>query len=249
MVDKSAAILLHHFRYSDSGIITHFYTEKFGRLAVMIKGAGSRKPGKNRICLQPLAVTELVLSIREQREIQTLRDFSVIYTPSDIYGNPVKSSIAMFIGEVLSAVLKEESPQPELYAYLYESVKYFDRCRTGFTNFHIGFLAGLCGYLGIEPSRRTDPEHSVFDYTNGCFVTVPPAHGNYAGMDISDLLARIFGSSWEEMISMPLNGQTRNDLLAALLAYYYSHFPSMKKIRSLEVLRIVFQPLPHINNP
>ncbi|MGQ9619746.1 MAG: DNA repair protein RecO [Bacteroidales bacterium] len=241
MIDWTAAIALHNFRYSDSGIVVHFFTEKFGRLPVMIKGAGNRKAGKHKIYLQPLSVIDIVLYYKESREIQTLKEFSPIYTPAGIYGNLIKSSIAMFLGEVLASVLREESPNREMFGYLLESIKYFDKCESGIPNFHIGFLAGLCSYLGIEPGKRSVPEHVIFDFQNGHFVQVPPTHGNYACREVSDILARVFSSSWNNIKNIPMTGQLRNEVLTALLKYYMLHFPSLKKINSLDVLREVFQ--------
>jgi len=241
MIERTAGIVLYHFKYSDSSIITHFFTEKFGRLPVMIRGAGNRKKGKHNIYLQPLSVNDLVIYYKEFREIQSLKELSVIYTPTDIYNNLIKSSIALFIGEVLTSVLREETPQKELFSYLINSVKYFDRCKTGIPNFHIAFLSGLCSYLGIEPGKRKDTGQNIFDFINGSFTEVPPVHGYYISGEVPEVLAQVFSASWDDIKNIPLTGQVRDDVLSALLQYYSLHFPSLKKINSLEVLKEVFQ--------
>ncbi len=206
----------------------------------MIKGAGNKKGGRHKAYLQPLSIIELVLYYRETRDLQTAREFSVIYSPTSINGNFVKSSIAIFLGEVLSSILKEETAQKELFDYLLNSIKYFDTCKSDILNFHIGFLAGLCSFLGIEPEKRTNPEHGIFDLLNGCFVPLPPAHGNYADTVVSEILSMIFTSSFDNLSKISLTGKTRNDVLNAILKYYSIHFPSLRKINSLEVLREVF---------
>ena len=241
MIDRTAGIVLHNIKYSDSGTITHFFTEKFGRLPVMIRGIGNRKTGKNKIYLQPLSVVDMVIYYKETREIQILKEFSPLFIPAGIYGNMLKSSIALFTGEVLASVLREETPQKELFAYLVDSIKYLDLCESGIQNFHIGFLAGLCSFLGIEPGKRKDPEHVFFDFSNGSFVPVPPPHGNYAPREVSDILAVVFNSSWNEIGNIPMTGILRNEVLSALLKYFSLHFPSLKKINSLKIFREVFQ--------
>lgn len=241
MIDRTAGIVLHNIKYSDSGVVTHLYTEKYGRMPVMIKGTGNRKAGRHRAYLQPLSVIEALLYYKETREMQTVKEFSAVYIPAGIYGDLVKTPVAMFLGEVLATVLREETAQKDLFSFIFEAIRHFDTCRSGVLNFHIGFLAGLCSYLGIEPAKRTEPGNNVFDFLNGSFVAIPPSHGNYAGTEISEILARVFSSSWESLNGIPMTGRTRNEVLGALLKYYAVHFPSLKKINSLEVLGKVFQ--------
>jgi len=63
-----------------------------------------------------------------------------------------------FPGEVLTSVLKEESPHEELFDYLNDSIIFFDQCPERFLNFHIAFMIGLSAYLGFEPGKRDDPK-------------------------------------------------------------------------------------------
>lgn len=241
MIENSSAIVLRQFKYSDSGIITHLFTEKFGRLAVMVKGAGGMRSGKHLSYLQPLNVVNVSIYNRPSREIQQLKEISLLISPAGITGNPVKSAIALFLGEVLYSVLREETPQPDLFEYIFKSVSWFGNLEDGIPNFHLAFLAGLCSYLGIEPSGSRASEEMVFDYLNGTFCSIPPAHGHYEGKHVSSVLSSVFSSSWDEIKNIPLTGSDRNEALAAILKYYSFHFPSLRKINSIEVLKQVFQ--------
>ncbi len=61
MLTRTKAILIHHVRYSDSSLIAHFYTQEYGRLAVMVKGISSRR-GRTRFSyFQPLGIFNLEL--------------------------------------------------------------------------------------------------------------------------------------------------------------------------------------------
>ena len=149
--------------------------------------------------------------------------------------------MAIFIGEVLTSVLKEESPHEELFEFLRDSIIYFNECQERFLNFHIAFLTGLSSYMGFEPGRRPGEEYSVFDMINGSFVQIPPVHGNYATQEVSGILASFFQSSWHEMENISLTGSQRNEVLETFLRYYSLHLPGIKKINSLEVLKEVFR--------
>lgn len=240
MVEKTSGIILHQLKYTDSGIITQIYTRKFGRQSFLIRGMRDRKAGKHNIHFQPLSVLDLVMYYKESRGLQTIKEFSVAYAPVDIHNNIKKSCIAIFLGEVLNSVLKEESPHEDMFDYIKDSIVYFDNCRERFSNFHIAFLSGLCSYLGFEPGKRDNDENIFFDMMNGTFIPVPPVHGNYAGGDISEILAAFFNSSWDKVDGIVLTGSKRNEVLDILMKYYSLHLPGLKKIKSLEILKEVF---------
>jgi DNA repair protein RecO (recombination protein O) len=240
MIEKTPAIVLHQLKYTDSSLIVQVYTRKFGRLSFLIRGMRGKKSGKHNIHFQPLSILEIVIYLKESRGIQVLKESSVAYLPSGIQSNINKTCVAIFLGEVLNSVLKEESPHIELFDYINDSIIYFDKCENRFSNFHIAFLAGLSPFLGFEPGNRVNPEHTIFDMVNGTFMQVPPSHGNYASPEISDILAKFFITSWDDIDDIPLPGSKRNEVLETLLRYYSLHLPGLKKINSLEILKDVF---------
>jgi DNA repair protein RecO (recombination protein O) len=240
MLEKTSGIVLHQMKYSDSGIVTQIYTREYGRQSFMIKGIRNKKAGRHNINFQPLSILDLVIYYKESRGMQTIKEFSVAYAPVDLYNDIKKSCTAIFLGEVLYSVLKEESPHKEMFDYIKDSIVYFDNCKERYSNFHIAFLSGLCSYLGFEPGRRKNDDNIFFDMMNGTFIPVPPAHPNYAVRDISGILAEFFSSSWDNMDKIILSGSKRNEVLDTLLKYYSVHLPGLKKINSLEILKEVF---------
>ncbi len=240
MLQKSKGVILHQVKYSDSGIIIQAYTREFGRQSILVRGLRSKKSGKHNALFQPLSILELVYYYKESRSVQVLKECSVVYSPSDIYADVKKSTIAVFLGEILSSVLKEETHHFELFDYIENSIKYFDISRHGYSNFHIAFLTGLSGYLGFEPGTRTDPENKYFDLLNGTFTPLPPPHSDYADRYVSEVLAQFFSTSFDNMGAIPLTGNLRNEVLETIIKYFSIHLPGLKKINSLEVLKEIF---------
>lgn len=240
MTDKTGAIVLHQIKYTDSGIIVQVYTRNFGRQSVLVRGLRKKKTGRQNVFFQPLSVLDLVIYYRDAESMKTLKEFSVVYAPTDIYNNIIKSCITLFLGEVLTTVLKEEGKNEELFDYISNSIIYFDNRRENFSNFHIAFLIGLCSFLGFEPGKRLEKENRVFDMLNGAFVPIPPSHAAYADIEISGILAEFFSSSWDDMNKIVLTGEKRNNVLLTILKYYSVHMPSLRKINSLEILKEVF---------
>jgi len=240
MLQKTKGVILHQIKYTDSGIIAQVYTRDFGRQSIMIKGMRSRKTGKHNVLFQPMFILDLVFYQRESRDVQILKEFSVSFSPVSIYEDIKKGCIAVFISEILTSVLREENANFDLFDYLEDSIIYLDKCAQGYSNFHIAFLSGLSSYLGFEPSKRPGPEYKYFDLLNGSFVIFPPAHSAWADKQISDILFSFFSSSFDEMRSIPLTGQVRNEVLETIIKYFGIHLPGLKKINSLEVLKEIF---------
>jgi DNA repair protein RecO (recombination protein O) len=240
MLEKTSGIILNQIKYTDSGIIARLYTRKFGRQSFLIRGMRNRKAGKNNILFQPLFILDLEISYKASRELQSLKEFSVSFTPYDIYSNIKKSCVAIFLGEVLTSVLREESPHEEMFDYIRDSIIYFEKSKEGFANFHLVFLAGLSSFLGFEPSQRNNDDEIYFDMINGNFVPLPPVHGHYANAEISNILALILNSSYDTACTITLTGILRNEILDTLVRYYSLHLPGLKKINSLEILKEVF---------
>jgi len=240
MLVKSKGVILHQIKYTDSGVVVQAYTREFGRLSFLVKGMRSKKSGKHNVLFQPMFILDLVFYYRLSRSMQLLKEFSISYLPADIYSDVKKSCIALFLGEVMTSVLKEESPHSELYDFIEDSVKYFDNSRAGFSNFHIAFLIGLSSYLGFEPGARRVDDNKYFDLLDGTFVPIPPSHADFADIETSDILAAFFLSSYDKTGNFPLTGKQRNEVLETLLRYYSIHLPGLKKIRSLEVLKEIF---------
>jgi DNA repair protein RecO (recombination protein O) len=240
MLEKTKGIVLHQIKYTDSGIVTQIYTRKFGRQSFLIKGMRNRKTGKHNVNFQPLFILEIELYYKAAREMQTLKEFSVSFAPYDIYSNIKKSSVAIFLGEVLTSVLKEETPYGEMFEYIEESIMYFENCNESFANFHIAFLSGLSSFLGFEPHPRLEKEDQFFDMLNGIFVPIPPVHGNYANEEISNILADFFVASYDSISNISLSGKMRNDVLETLVRFYSLHLPGLRRIKSLEILKEVF---------
>lgn len=240
MTEKTRGIVLHQIKYSDSGIVVWLYTRKFGRQSVLIRGLRKKKSGRHNILFQPMFILDLVLYYKAAREMQTIKEFTVSYSPADIYLNIKKSSVAIFLGEVLTSVLREEHPNEKLFDFIEDSIIYFDNRREDYANFHLAFLAALSSYLGFEPRKRKDPANLYFDMLDGGFVSAPPLHGNFADRQLSDILAFLFSSSFDRITDIGLTGVLRNEILETLVKYYSLHLPGLKKIKSLEVLKAVY---------
>ncbi len=240
MLVKTKGILLHHLRYTDNSIIAHFYTRDFGKVSMVVKGISSKKGTNRNIYFQPLYMFNLEFYQRETRELQKLRELSLAYTPSELPVNIYKSTVALFISEVLYSVIREEEVNHRLYDFLESAVVSLDSTQSGISGFHIWFLIRFADFTGIGPSP-TNRQKSFFDLESGIFTDEMPIHNNFLNQDLSDILNRFLISGPEGISQIQLLPSERIMLLEKLVMYYSLHFPGLRKIKSLEVLNDVFR--------
>lgn len=240
MVEKIRGIVLQQIKYTDSGIIVRFFTREAGGMSVLVRGMRKGKSAKRNVFFQPMFILDMEVYNKDSRGLQLLKEYTPSYLADGLRNDVRKSCVAIFLGEVLSAVIRDEGVNRELFDFLERSVLYFDSAQEPFANFHISFLALLSGYLGFAPQRKEESDDLFFDLVDGRFVVLPPPHGGYVSREMSTLLARFFFGSYDGEREIRLNGKQRDDILDALLKYYSIHTPMMRKINSLEVMKEVF---------
>ena len=216
MLTRTRAILLHHVRYSDNSLIAHFYTEEYGRLSVMVKGISSRRGSARFNYFQPLNIFNTELYYYENRELHNLKEMSLAYVPQRIYGDIQRSSVAMFISEILHSIIREQDVNRMLFDFIESSVISLDNMTEGISNFHLWFLVAFTDYAGIGPSR-TSGDGYYFDMLTGQFTPVQPMHRDFLEPQSAQVLNRLLLMPAEETGSLRLSGEERTDLITSLL--------------------------------
>jgi DNA repair protein RecO (recombination protein O) len=240
MLTRTKAILLHHVRYSDSSLIAHFYTLEYGRLAVMVKGISSRRRSTRFSYFQPLSIFNLELYYNNKREVQNLREMTLDFIPKRIYGDITRTSVAMFISEILHSIIREEDVNRLLFDFIESSVISLDGMISGISNFHLWFLVALTDYAGIGPTH-TSMSSCYFDMLTGQFTPQQPMHPDFLDHSGARVLNLLLQMSAEDISSLRLSGDERTLLLTGLLRYYSLHLAGIREIRSLQVLKDIFK--------
>ncbi|MGM0666401.1 MAG: DNA repair protein RecO [Bacteroidota bacterium] len=243
MLEKTEGVVLHTIKHSDSGIISHIFTKKHGRLSFMIKGLSSRKGITRRAYFQPLQALSLEFYYRENRDLQIIKEATPLFNYVNLHDDIRKCSMMIFLGEVLYKALRPAGADEHLYQYLIESFDYLDRDDSLTPNFHIGFIIGLTRYLGIAPSNNYSGRQPYFDMQNGSYTSDPPLHGFYMDREYSSLLNNFLKSNISECSNILLSGNTRKEFLNDMLGFYSLHLPGFKNIQSLKVYSEIFNPV------
>lgn len=240
MISQSKAIVLHHLKYSETSVIATLYTEAFGRQSYIINGIRSPKSKQKTGLLQPLFLLEIEAYHKAGREVQRLKEFRLDKVYQTIPFDVVKSTIAMFLSEIMYKTIRNEETDPELFQFIYESLIHFDLMKEGSSNFHLWFLANLLRFLGLQPQNNYNPTYQWFDLKNGKFLISKPIHPNTPNLEDSRFLSELFALDYHAMNTFSISGNQRSRLLEFLLEYYTIHFEKIGKINSLKILGEIF---------
>lgn len=241
MFQKMTGIVLHVLKYNDTSNIVDIYTEQGGRASFMVKMPRSRKSGVHNVLFQPLSFVEFEVASRPNGGLPTVREVKPLFLFASLPYNPYKSSIAMFLAEFLYRALKEEAPNGPLFAYLTHSIRWLDECEgRPFANFHLVFLMRLSRFLGLYPNVDDYTAGCYFDMLNACFTPLLPKGGSFLKPDEAAHIRLLLRMNYETMHLFGMSRGERNRCLTVINDYYRLHLPDFPILRSLEVLKELF---------
>lgn len=241
MLATTEGIVLHSIKYGESSVIATIYTRDFGRQSYLINAAHSRKSKNKASLLQALFLVELVAYQKQTRELHRVKELK----SSQIYQNlPVditKSTLAIFLAEILYKSIHEHESYPELFDFIKNSMLYFDLMETGSSNFHLWFLLRLTEYLGFLPDLSKVGFQGWFDMKRGAVVHFQPSHPFFANKEVTAEFMKLAEVKIHELGEFKTSRKMRDALITVLIDYYQLHFDQLGEIKSLNVLREVFQ--------
>jgi DNA repair protein RecO (recombination protein O) len=221
MLQKTRAIVLHTTKYSESSLIAHLYTSEFGRQSYIVQGARRTRSKFHFNNFQPLSILDLQVDNKPNRDLQRLRELYLIHPFNQMHTDIVKNAIALFIGEVLYRTLRDTEGNHPLFEYLENAIQILDICESGCVNFHVIFLIHFTRFIGIFPENTSELD-------------------NFQPGDITMKVHDLLRYPLKDLDKLKIDNYTRNQILDALVDYYYFHLEGMGRLSSLKVLREIF---------
>lgn len=240
MLYKTRGIVLNHIKYSETSIIVTIYTERFGRQAYIINGVRSKKAKIKANIFQSLFLLDMEVYHKPKNDLQRVKEIqnAVVFNslPYDIR----KSTLAIFIAEILYKTIQEQEPNPELFEYLFNTIQLLDLKENGISNFHIYFLIHFTKYLGFYPHNNYSEANCYFDLKAGGFKQIKPMHFSFMDKEQSLIFSKMLSFSEDQHENLKIDYQHRIYILEKVLEYYTLHHEGVTKIKSLDVLKEVF---------
>jgi DNA repair protein RecO (recombination protein O) len=222
MLHKTQGVVFRFINYSESSIIVTIFTAAFGLQSYIVNGARG-KSGRGKIALyQPLTLLDLVVHHRENASILRIKEVKCIHPYQSVISDFRKSTMALFLTEIVNKTVKELSHARELCEFLIRSFTHFDLQQDNIENFHLIFLIRLSRYLGFKP-------------TNLAEVT----GGSFAGTEEQTILVKLLAANYSDNI--PMTNLQRRNILDLLIRFYVSHSDNFGELKSLSVVKELLQ--------
>ncbi len=236
MLQATRGIVLKTVKYSESSIIAKIYTEQFGLRSYIVKGLAGKSKSNKKALFQGLNLLNMVVYEKQGANLQNIKEIEHAFVFGKIPYDIRKSSIAMFINEVLYKSLLEESENGELFNFLYSSITSLDQSEKLIIEFHIRFLIAFSKYLGLMPQNNYSETNNIFDLQEGVFVSDQPLHSNFLNVNSSSMFSRALSNKAQQICKSQAG---RNELLEKIILYYSLHLPTFGDLKSHTILKQV----------
>ncbi|MUU78487.1 DNA repair protein RecO [Winogradskyella endarachnes] len=238
MLSKNNSIVLSKLKYREYDLIVKCYTEQRGVVSYLLKGVLKSKKGLSKtVYYQALSQLQIEESYKPNQTLHYIKEVKFNYIYKSLHTNIYKSSIVLFLAEILSNVLKEEEKNEGLFEFISVALQYLDN-EDQFTNFHLLFLLKLTRYLGFQP-ENLENEYGYFNLESGIFEATNNGIYSVSGVNLT-LLKRLLGINFDTLKTLKITAMQRQEFLNMLLYYFELHLDSFKKPKSLQVLNDVF---------
>jgi DNA repair protein RecO (recombination protein O) len=233
---KTQAIVLSAIKFQEKSLIVKCFTQSDGLKSYFIQSAFSSKKSNQKIAyFQPLTILEIEANHKNKGTLEHFKEVKLAYTYQNITTDIIKSSMVLFLSEVLHNSIFEEEKNENLFSFLETSLMWLDT-HDSVSNFHLIFLLQLTKFLGFYPQmQETDAEY--FEMIDGVFS---PFQGTSClNQHETQLLKKLLNLRFEDT-QKNFHKEERQLLLKLLIEYYSIHLQGFKKPNSLEVLKEIF---------
>ncbi|MFT4661172.1 MAG: DNA repair protein RecO (recombination protein O) [Patiriisocius sp.] len=218
-------VFLHRLAYSETSLIVTFYTKSSGLRKFIFKG-GKKKAHS----LFPMSIGEL--SFYERKESDLLHLTSVDpATTHQFQFDPVKSTIAFFLAEVVRKCIQQGAPDEMLYNFVVDQISSLEG-NEEHQYFPIHFLIDFSEVLGIQPYIEED-QAAYFNLDDGTFETYSKVELRVATGEAARLIKQRILS----IETLDHSKEVREKALEVMLDYYRIHIPNFDTIDSYEIVK------------
>ena len=232
--------MLHPLKYGDKSLIVYLLTDVGGRQSFMVPGIrSSQGRGSKAGLFQPIFTLEF--EGLESPKMQMHR-FGEVHSGIVLRSIPFdvrKSTMALFMAEVLHRLVKESEANELLFDFVWGSIEALDAATEGVANFHLWFLSHLCRLLGFSPGNEYMPD-AWFNIAEGLYTLQEPPREYRISQENALILRDMLECDVRYIAEIGLNRHQRVEFLSALVRYYGYHLDTINSVQSIRILQEVF---------
>lgn len=234
---STRAIVLSTVRYGEADVIVKLLTVSSGVRSYMIRGLQKSKRGAFRPAMfQPLTQLQIQAIHRDKGQLERLAEAKVSHHYLSLHSDIIKSSMALFLAEIMKMTLQEQEPNPGLFDFLSDALMALDATGSPL-NFHLKIVLELQQYLGCYPDFE-QAHLPFFNLEEGRFQE-HLSGVTRSGSVITDL-STLAKTSFGELEQWHTSTGQRRALLDLIMDYMQLHATGFKRPKSIEIYRQVF---------
>lgn len=240
MLQETKGIVLRSIKYGETSLITTIFTAHFGVQSYLVQGV--RKAGRNNAALlQPTILLELTTYHNPQKNLQRLKEYHSANGYAGGEENIVRHCIALFSVELVTRLLPEHSPMPDLFHFCFE---YFSHLQNqegiALANAPLYFLVHFSSLLGFELKGCYTEATPYLNLEEGGFSNHLPRIGSGITPEEAmhlDELNKL--KNQQGLNEIRLNATARYHLIDWYLEFLHTHSQHLGNMKSLPVLRSI----------
>jgi DNA repair protein RecO (recombination protein O) len=240
MLVKTKAIVISSLKYHEKSLIVKCFTQSDGLKSYFVQSAfsakkSSRDLGKKIAYFQPLTLLEIEANHKNKGTLEHFKEIKLAHAYQTINTDIIKSTIVIFLSEILHHSIQEEEKNENLFLFLESALLWLDN-HSETSNFHLILMLEATKFLGFYPDI-SEIQDKHFEMKEGFFTpflgtSCLSVHETHLFKKLIDLK---FDSDQKVFV-----GIERQILLKILLDYYSFHLDGFRKPKSLDVLKEVF---------
>ncbi len=236
MLVKTKAIVISSLKFQEKSLIVKCFTLSNGLKSYFVRDAFSGRKGSQKIAyFQPLSILEIEAVHKNKGTLENFKEIKTAIPFQSIHTDIVKSTMVMFLSEILHYSIQEEEKNESLFLFLETALTWLDN-HDEISNFHLILLLETTKYLGFYPDV-SEIDLPFFEMNDGVF-TLFHGLGSLTEHETS-LLKKLIDLKFDN-VQKVFHVIERQILLKILIDYYSFHLDGFKKPKSLDVLREIF---------
>ncbi|WKL46431.1 DNA repair protein RecO [Flavobacterium pectinovorum] len=236
MLVKTKAIVISALKFQEKSLIVKCFTLSSGLKSYFVRDAFSNRKTSQKIAyFQPFSILEIEAVHKNKGTLENLKEIKTAVPFQTIHTDIVKSTIVMFLSEMLHHSIQEEEKNESLFEFLESALIWFDH-HDEVSNFHLILLLEATKYLGFYPDV-SEIDLPFFEMNDGIFTLF---HGiNALTEHETNLFKKLIDLKFDNDQRV-FHVVERQVLLKVLIEYYSFHLEGFKRPKSLDVLREIF---------
>jgi DNA repair protein RecO (recombination protein O) len=238
-MEKDHGLVIHTIKYGETGVVARIFTREGGLLSFMLRGVRKPKARIQNSLLQPLTQVDLIYARSQYGGLNYIKEIACNNPYRTIPYEIFKTTIALFLCELLSKTLKESDPNPDMFDFFKEGFDYLDQTSNPVKDFHLVFLVQMSRHLGFFPRNNFSQTHCYFNLREGIYQTSFEESEYLLDKELSGIFQKLTQCPITRLDQLDIKNAQRRQLLRKLVDYFRIHLAGFKELKSLQVLESV----------